>query len=192
MAKVLVVYASRHGGTKGIAERIGSVLRGEGHEATVVGAAEANWVVGVDAFVVGSGVYIGNWLDEGLAFLRQNEEILSRQPVWLFSSGPLRGSTKEKAGLDPIERALGPAAGPGSSGRKKLEALLATIKPREHRAFDGAYDPADPPKVLSERLVRWMPAAKDILPPGDFRDWEAIEDWARRIAAALEVPVAAG
>jgi menaquinone-dependent protoporphyrinogen oxidase len=31
-----------------------------------------------------------------------------------------------------------------------------------------------------------MPAARDILPAGDFRDWPAIEAWAREIAAALE------
>ncbi len=191
MANVLVVYASRHGGSKGIAERVGAVLRDAGHEATVLPAAEANWVVGVDAFVVGSGVYIGRWLDDGLEFLRQNETTLSRHPVWLFSSGPLRGSTKEQAGVDPVEHALGPAEGPGSGGRKKLEALIALIHPREHRVFDGAFDPNDPPRNLSERLVRVMPGAKGILPAGDFRDWDAIEAWAQAIAADLEVPVAA-
>jgi menaquinone-dependent protoporphyrinogen oxidase len=38
---------------------------------------------------------------------------------------------------------------------------------------------------MSERLVRMMPAAKGVLPPGDFRDWEAIDAWAREIATAL-------
>jgi menaquinone-dependent protoporphyrinogen oxidase len=36
-----------------------------------------------------------------------------------------------------------------------------------------------------------MPAAKDILPAGDFRNWEEIEGWAREIAASL-TPVPAG
>lgn len=186
MTKVLVVHASRHGGTAGIADRIGEVLRAEGLEATVKPAAEANWVVGVDGFVVGSGVYMGNWLDDALEFLRQNQGVLSRSPVWLFSSGPLQGSTREQRGTDPVDNALGPREGPGSGGRKKLEALTAAIKPRDHRVFDGAFDPKDPPKALSERLVRLMPAAKDILPPGDFRDWDAIAAWAREIAAALQ------
>jgi menaquinone-dependent protoporphyrinogen oxidase len=193
MTKVLVVYASRHGGTKGIAERIGEVLRNEGHDAVVTGATGANWVVGFDAFVVGSGVYMGQWLSEGIEFLRQNQTSLSRHPVWLFSSGPLRGSAKAKVGVDPVENALGPSDGPGSAGRKRLEALTAAIHPRDHEVFDGAYDPSDPPKVLSERLVRWMPAAKSILPAGDFRDWDAIEAWAHEIAVALErAPVAVG
>jgi menaquinone-dependent protoporphyrinogen oxidase len=39
-----------------------------------------------------------------------------------------------------------------------------------------------------------MPAIRDLLPAGDFRDWPAIEAWAREIAAALtagKVPAAA-
>jgi menaquinone-dependent protoporphyrinogen oxidase len=38
-----------------------------------------------------------------------------------------------------------------------------------------------------------MPAGKQILPAGDFRDWEAIESWAREIAVALgaRVPIEA-
>jgi menaquinone-dependent protoporphyrinogen oxidase len=58
--------------------------------------------------------------------------------------------------------------------------------------FLGAFDPDEPPKSMSERLVRMMPAAKRMLPAGDFRDWDAIEAWAREISAqlAVKVPVA--
>ena len=38
MTKVLVVYGSRHGGTRGIAERIGDVLRTERLDADVAAA----------------------------------------------------------------------------------------------------------------------------------------------------------
>jgi menaquinone-dependent protoporphyrinogen oxidase len=38
---------------------------------------------------------------------------------------------------------------------------------------------------MVERLVRLMPASKNILPEGDFREWDAIEAWARDIATAL-------
>lgn len=189
MAKVLVVYASRHGGTRGIAERIGDVLRAEGLEADVVAADHAE-VGNTDAVIVGSGVYMGSWLKEGIEFIKRNEAGLAARPLWLFSSGPLPGSSKDKGPVDdPITNALGPEDGPGSGGRKKIAELSAATHPRDHRVFFGAFDPNDPPRAMSERFVRMMPAAKGILPPGDFRDWDAIEAWAREIAATLATPM---
>lgn len=183
--KVLVVYASRHGGTRGIAERIGEVLEAEGCEASVVTPDMAPAVASFDGVVIGSGVYMGSWLKEPLEFMRRNQAALAERPVWLFSSGPLRGSTAGKSD-GPVEDALGPPSGPGSGGRKKVEELAAAVHVRDHAVFYGAFDPADPPKALSERIVRSMPGSKGILPPGDFRDWPLIEAWAELIAQELK------
>jgi menaquinone-dependent protoporphyrinogen oxidase len=185
MTNVLVVYGSRHGGTEGIAERIGEVLRSEGLEATVSSARDVRDVTGADAFVIGSGVYMGSWLDEPLDFMRRNVETLAIRPTWLFSSGPLPGSSKETVDTDPVTQALGPTEGPGSGGRKKVEALASAIGPRGHEVFLGAFDPDAPPKTMAERVVRMLPISKGILPHGDFRDWDHVEAWAREIAAAL-------
>jgi menaquinone-dependent protoporphyrinogen oxidase len=185
MATVLVVYGSRHGGTQGIAERIGMVLRAEGLDANVAAADGVRDVGSADAIVIGSGVYMGSWLKEPIAFLERNQAALAARPVWLFSSGPLRGSTAVKDGSDPMEDALGPADGPGSGGRKKIAELSAVIHPHDHRVFYGAFDPKDPPRAMSERFVRMMPASKGLLPPGDFREWGLIEAWAREIAGAI-------
>jgi menaquinone-dependent protoporphyrinogen oxidase len=190
MTSVEVVYGSRHGGTRGIAERIGAVLRDEGVSATVVPADRAS-VRGADAFVVGSGVYMGAWLSEPIEFLERHQKILAEHPVWLFSSGPLVGSTKDKAGVDPIENALGPAEGPGSGGRKKVTELGTATNAREHRVFLGAFDPSDPPKAMSERLVRAV-MGKKVLPAGDFREWDKIEAWAKEIAVTLAADSADG
>jgi menaquinone-dependent protoporphyrinogen oxidase len=190
MTKVLVVHGSRHGGTRGIAERIGQILRTDGLEAVVSAADHVRQddVRSADAFIVGSGVYMGSWLNEPLDFIRENQEALAARPTWLFSSGPLPGSSKAVTDVDPITNALGPVDGPGSGGRRKVEALSAGIHPRDHRVFFGAFDPKDPPRALSERVVRLMPAARNILPPGDFRDWDAIEAWAHEIATAVPTP----
>jgi len=189
--KVQIVYGSRHGATRGIAERIGDVLRENGIDAATQQAGGAKAAEDTDAFIVGSGVYMGSWLNEPLDFLARDQSVLATRPVWLFSSGPLRGSTKDKPVEDPVENALGPTDGPGSGGRKRVEALGEAVGAREHRVFFGAFDPNDPPKAMSERLVRLMPAAKAVLPAGDFRDWPAIEAWASEIARAL-VPAAIG
>lgn len=192
MSKVQVVYASRHGGTKGIAERIAEVLRTAGAEVVLADAADRPNATGFDAHVIGSGVYIGSWLKEATEFLERNQTTLGQTPVWLFSSGPLPGSSKQTDADDPLEDSLGPVEGPGSGGRKKIAVLSAAIQPREHRVFLGTFDPHDPPKSMQERLVRLMPAAKRILPAGDFREWEAIEAWAGEIAADLAVEVVPG
>ena len=187
MTSVLIVHASRHGGTAGIAERIGDVLRTDDFDAVVVPAAELRDPAPFDACVVGGGVYMGSWVKEGPEYLERFASTLAQRPVWLFSSGPL--PAPEQPGKprpsDPIEAALGPLEGPGSGGRRRIEDIAALIGIRDHRVFAGAFDPDDPPKAMSERLVRMMPTFKSVLPPGDFRDWPTIESWAHEIAAAL-------
>jgi menaquinone-dependent protoporphyrinogen oxidase len=185
MKNVLVVVASRHGATRGIADRIAGVLEAEGLHAAVVSAKAAKDVAAADAVIVGSGVYMGSWLNEGVEFLEGHYPTLRMRPTWLFSSGPLKGSTAEKTG-NPLEDALGPASGPGSGGRKRIEALEAKIRARGHQIFYGAFDPSDGPKSIAEGFVRLVPAFKGVLPPGDYRDWNAIETWAREIAGELK------
>jgi menaquinone-dependent protoporphyrinogen oxidase len=193
MPSALIVHASRHGATAGIADRIGAVMRTAGVDATVARAADLPSPEAYDACVVGAGVYMGSWLKEGTEYLDRYASVLATRPVWLFSSGPLPGSTREspKPEVDTVENALGPKEGPGSGGRRKVEELAARIDVREHKVFQGAFDPKDPPKALAERVVRIMPAAKSMLPTGDFREWDLIEAWAREIAAQVRPPVVA-
>jgi len=190
--KVLVVYATRHGGTRGIAERIGEVLQADGFDAQVASADKAPRPDSADAVVIGSGVYLGSWLKDGTGYIERNQVSLAKRPVWLFSSGPLPGSSKNTTVNDPIEAAFGPTDGPGSGGRKRIAALSAAIHPRDHVVFQGAYDPNDPPRSMPERFLRIMPGSKDILPAGDFRDWSAIEAWADGIGQALRPAIAVG
>lgn len=185
MPRIQVVYASRHGGTEGIAKRIGQTLKDSGTEAVVVDAATHPDATGFDGYVVGSGVYMGAWLKDGLEYLERNKSTLADKPVWLFSSGPLPNANVPQRSDDPIENALGPADGPGSGGRKKVEVLAQAIHVRDHRVFEGAFNPDAAPTNILERVVRAVPAIKKVLPAGDFRPWPRIEGWAREIATDL-------
>jgi menaquinone-dependent protoporphyrinogen oxidase len=53
----------------------------------------------------------------------------------------------------------------------------------------GRYDPDDEAKNLPERFMksfmRVIPAMKDVLPAGDYREWPAIDAWAGKIASEL-------
>jgi menaquinone-dependent protoporphyrinogen oxidase len=192
MPRVQVVVASRHGATAGIAHRIAEVLREEGADVSVADAASRPDPADFDAYVIGSAVYMGRWLKEGIEFLERHQSTLASRQVWLFSSGPVPGPAGMPEEADPIALALGPEDGPGSGGRKEVAALAAVIHPLDHEVFAGAFDPNDSPKSMAERLVRAMPAAKNALPSGDFRDWAAIDAWARQIAAGLTTTAAVG
>ncbi len=95
--------------------------------------------------------------------------------MWLFSSGPLGTDLVDKDGRDVLD----------STRPKEFDALIEMLQPRGEQVFFGAYDPADPPVGMGERLVRHMPVARDAMPAGDFRDWPAIATWARQIATEL-------
>src|SRR6187399_2781203 len=104
MKKVLVVYASRHGATREIAQRIGDVLRTEGLDVDVAPADRASGVGAADA--VGSAVYMGTWAKEAVEFVKRNQFRLAEMPLWLFSSGPLpRSSEQNDPSADAMEEA---------------------------------------------------------------------------------------
>ena len=173
--KILVAYASRHGSTKGIAERIAAEL--ERHELDVdfrsVDTVES--VDGFDAFVIGSAVYAGQWEKSASTFVRMYAPLLRRYPVWLFSSGPVGTETVDKNGHDVLEVT-----------RPKQFAEFATlIRPRGEQVFFGAYDPDRSDASLAERFIVKVPAIREMLPAGDFRDWDAIDAWATDIATEL-------
>ena len=191
MTKVLVVYGSRHGATEGIARRIGEVLRAQGLAAPVVSAdvVAPEDVRDADAFVVGSAVYMGKWLKEPTEFLENYPTSLRAKSGLAIQQRPVAGLNAQQDPERPAHSdALGPHAGPGSGGRKKIEELGASIGARDHRVFLGRYDPDDPPRSFPERIVRMLPMAKGVLPHGDFRNWPDIDAWATEIAATMASP----
>lgn len=176
--RVLVAYASRHGATQGIAERIAATLQRPGMDITLTRADHAAGVDGFDAYVIGSAAYMGGWLGEATTFVRHNRGALTGRPVWLFSSGPTGRNQLDAQGRDVL----------AASRPKEFGEFERTIRPRGMEVFFGAFDTTQP-KGLAERLMamfmRIMPAARNALPIGDFRDWPAIDAWAEKIAREL-------
>lgn len=171
--KILVAYASKHGATQGIAERIAGTLRQMGQEAEAHPIGAAGDLASYDAYVIGSAVYMGSWLSAAAALVRQNQAMLASRPVWLFSSGPLGTKAQDTQGRDLLV----------VSAPKEFTEFTETIKPRALQVFFGALDPAR--LSFSERLIRRFPAGRALLPEGDFRNWNAIEAWAGEIAHTL-------
>ncbi len=176
---MLIAYASRHGATRGIAERIADRLRAAGFEVDLRPAAEVREVAAYDAVVVGGAAYMYHWLKDATRFVERNRALLATRPTWLFSSGPVGTDAVDAKGKDVLT----------ASVPREFEHLRAAIHPRGERIFFGAWDPTASPIGFAERLVRAMPAtARAAMPTGDFRDWAAIDAWADEIAA--QVPAA--
>lgn len=171
--RVLVVYASKYGSTRDIAERIAETLNESGQEAEAVSAAKTRRLNGYDAYVIGSAVYMFSWLKEATDFVRRNTDLLKSKPVWLFSSGPLGTDTKDSQGREIRETTV----------PKEIAAFQAAIQPRDHHVFWGAFDHTK--LKFTHRMVYAMPAAKKLFTEGDFRDWDEINAWAKSIAASL-------
>jgi menaquinone-dependent protoporphyrinogen oxidase len=122
-------------------------------------------VDGYDAFIVGSAIYMGHWLEPATEFVDRFAASLARRPVWLFSSGPV-GDPKRKIvqmmGADPLE----------------LPTLLAQTHAREHRMLAG--------KLAGDSLSRRRRFSLRLFPgiEGDWRDWTEIARFGAQIADA--------
>jgi menaquinone-dependent protoporphyrinogen oxidase len=174
--KVLVIYATRHGATAGIAERIADVLTRRGLEVTLAPAGAAVDTAVYGAYVVGGAAYMTHWLGDVTSFVRRNRRYLAHRPVWLYSSGPIGTDLTDKQGRD-VRIASEP---------REFAELRDALQPRGTRVFFGAYDPTADPVGIAERLARHLPeAARSQIPAGDYRDWPDIEAWAHDIADVL-------
>jgi menaquinone-dependent protoporphyrinogen oxidase len=181
--KILVAYATRHGATRGIAECIAATLERTGLDVALRSVEDAGPIDEYDGFVIGSAAYMGGWLGPATTFVRRHRDRLATRPDWLFSSGPTSSETVDAKGRDQLK----------ASEPKEFAEFARSIRPRDERVFFGAYDPdADPTgpaESLMARFLKVVPAARQALPAGDFRDWPAIEAWAATIARELQ-PVA--
>jgi len=156
---ILIAYASKHGATALIAERIGATLRLRDLDASVLPISDVPQSVRYDAAVIGSAVYMGRWMKEATSFVRQRQAELAQMPLWLFSSGP-----------------VGPKSLPEAAELLEFRSLLNV---RGDATFDGSLDAQK--LSLSERMIVKAVRA----PYGDFRKWDRIDEWAGSIAVTL-------
>lgn len=172
MARVKVIYASKHGSTREIAEAITEELRAAGQAATCVPAGEVYGLGDCDAVVLGSAVYMGRWRHEAKQVLRRHGPALAAMPFWVFSSGPVGDPAAEQ---DDGDRWLEP---------RRVMARAEELGVREHVVFGGTIS-ADPHGFIERGMTRNTPEEFR-----DRRDWEQIRAWARSIASELGAAMA--
>lgn len=166
---VLVAYASRHGATQGVAERIAARLAAAGLDAEARHVDAVSGLDGYDAVVLGAPVYDQHWPPEAESFAHRHGAALAERPLWLFSVGSF-GDTK------PL---IGPLMQCEPHGIAELRLQLGA---RSYRVFAGA--------IRREQWPFWSRQFFHVFGGrmGDNRDWPAIDAWADNIAASLRVP----
>ena len=169
--RVLIIYASQYGSTKGIAERIADTLRDQHIDAQLAPAeagSEALIGDGFDGFVIGSAVQGGHWLKPAIEFVRESAPIMARRPAWLFSSGPIGAQYVDRPQPEP----------------KEIAEVRRLVNVQDHVVFAGSFDPKTADLGSAGWLVRHVAAR--FMPVGDFRQWDVIESWAAGIARELD------
>jgi menaquinone-dependent protoporphyrinogen oxidase len=163
---VLVTAATKHGATREIADEVVRVLDEHGVSAELVDIDDVGDLSSYDAYVVGSGIYLGNWLKDARRFLDHNSTELSLRPTWLFASGSIVGEP-------PV------ADDPNALRGGLVERLIEMTHAREHKLFAGKLDTSKL-GLLERAAVRGAHASE-----GDHRDWDEVTRWAHEIAAQL-------
>lgn len=163
--RVLVVYASRHGSTREVAEEIAAELEAEGFPVDVAAARTIRSVGGYSAVVVGGALYTGRWHKDAVAFLQRHPRGLHDVPLAIYAMGPRTLADHEvAASRAQLDRALEPLH----------------VHPFAVAIFGGVVDPTKLHFPFSR-----MAAV-------DARDHAAIQRWAREVgtqaAAARGAP----
>jgi menaquinone-dependent protoporphyrinogen oxidase len=168
MSGILIAYATAAGSTAEVAEAIGKALREGGAAVDVRRAKEVDDVSGYGAVVLGSGVRAGRTYAEAGQFLAAHQSALSQMPV--------AGFVVCLAAKEGTDESCAEAEG-------YLEAMFAQapgVEPVSKGIFAGALDYAKLPWLLGVilKLLKKEPG-------GDYRDWDAIRNWAANLPSAL-------
>ncbi|MCY1157286.1 MAG: flavodoxin [Citricoccus sp.] len=167
--RVLIGYASAHGSTAQIGQRIAKVLERDGLTVEVLPLQQAPSPEGYEAVVLGSAIHDQDWLPTAAEYTTRHAEALRDRPVWLFSVGM----------TSALPRWIRRSAH-ASQDRRLAHALRDVVCPRGHLLLSGVATPGQFP--------RWVGTLFRVLGAhfGDYRDWARIEAWAQEIAGELQ------
>ena len=157
---LLVAYASKHGSTQEVAEAIARRLGESGLEVELRCAVDVADLTPYGGVVLGGALYFGRWHQDAARFLAKHRLELAERPPRVFTLG---AKTADAQGL--------------AESRAQLDKALAKVpevEPRSVAVFGGVVDPAKLRFPLSR------------LPASDARDWDAIDERADQVPAALE------
>jgi menaquinone-dependent protoporphyrinogen oxidase len=165
--RVLIAYASKCGSTGSVAEAMGEALCAMGAAVDVRLVEKVKDLSPYQAVMVGSAIRRGQWLSEATAFVKNNQDALSRLPTAYFvvcltmKDDTPETRAKVLAYLDPVQKGA------------------PRIKPTAVGLFPGVVDFGKLSFVNKSVLE-----AKGIS-EGDYRNWPAVKGWVSDVGPSL-------
>jgi menaquinone-dependent protoporphyrinogen oxidase len=185
--KILVAYTTNAGSTSEVAGAIAKTLGKSGAQIDLRRIKEVADVRPYNAVIVGGPMMMG-WHKEAVNFLGKHQQVLSRIPVACFLTA-LRLTKTSETSLDNVSVYLDPALAKPPTEKNKLSFMekhatvehylspvlrkASLVKPVSVGFFAGKLDYSKL-NILHRLFVKLVIRAQT----GDFRNWEAIRQWA--------------
>ena len=175
---VLVAYDTIHGSTAEVAAAIGQQLCALGFAVDVRLVTHVDEVSRYDGVIIGSALYRFSLLRDALVFIRRNRTTLAQVPVALFVVGASMSEDTPEARDGAMRWFVDPVL-----------ARFPELDPVSVGLFGGAVDFTTNRYTFFERFVlRILGLVLGFQDTADWRDWQAIDQWAAEVGALLATP----
>ena len=172
MNTILVTNASRAGSTTGVAEAIAQTLENCGFDVDLQIMQDIQDLSGYSAVVAGSAIRFDKWLPEAMQFIERHQEALSQKPFAAFLvclAMAVQDEQKREKAIIAASNYLNP-----------VRTLVPTVS---EGLFAGVLDLSKLPPVY--RIPFSFLTIPGIFKEGDYRDWDAIHQWAKELSPEL-------
>jgi len=185
-AKTLIVYGSRFGATAGTAEEIAKTLREDGFDVRVANLKEEKIknISEYELIVVGSGMALGNWVNEAEDFVKNFQKNFDNKKLAIFISS-----------LKPVEEKAGKTAAVTRTRKIGLDEKILKyhLKPIMVGFFGGVLD-YNKMSFLTRKAMevgyksQLQKYGFNEGEPGiyDLHNWDEIRSWTRELAQKVK------
>ncbi len=165
--RILVAYATRYGSTAEVAQAVGKVLQEAGAEVDVLDIGDITDITPYQAVVVGSAARLGKLYANAIKFVHKHAKELAGMPTAYFYVG----ATMNQDTLENRKKA-----------GEVLEPMRKDKEPVSIGFFGGKIDPAKL-EPFWRFIVSFVKEGE--MAPGDYRNWDAINAWAKSLIPIL-------
>jgi len=163
--RVLITYDSPLGSTAEVAGFMGQTLRNDGHRVEVKPVLQVDDLAPYSRVLIGGAIRYDRWSPSAVAFIRAHRKRLQDMPVSSFFT------------CLTLARPTSAARRKAGAYADQIRAVVPDVQLLSVGQFAGVLKPSGMPwpQRLALRVLSLTTGVKE----GDYRDWDAIRDWAR-------------